>query len=43
MDGSRWAAETTFSVFKRPYGENSMAKELAANAYICNTLINLEI
>jgi hypothetical protein len=47
--GRRWAAETAFSTFKRLYGEYSMArnmeniaKELAAKAYIYNTLINLQ-
>jgi hypothetical protein len=45
----RWSAETAFSTFKRLYGEYSMAKnmeniakELAAKAYIYNTLINLQ-
>jgi len=47
--GRRWAAETAFSTFKRLYGEHSMAKnmgtiakELAAKAYIYNMLINLQ-
>jgi transposase len=47
--GRRWSAETAFSTFKRLYGEYSMAKnmeniakELAAKAYIYNTLINLQ-
>jgi len=47
--GRRWTAETAFSTFKRLYGEHSMAenmesiaKELAAKAYIYNTLINLK-
>jgi hypothetical protein len=47
--GRRWAAETAFSTFKRPYGENCMsknmekiAKELSAKAYIYNMLINLQ-
>ena len=42
-------AETAFSTFKRLYGEHSMAKnmgtiakELAAKAYIYNMLINLQ-
>ena len=47
--GRRWAAETAFSTFKRLYGEHSMAKNMesiakepAAKAHICNTLINLK-
>jgi len=46
--GRRWAVETTFSTFKRQYGEYCMAKnmesikkELEAKAYIYNMLINL--
>ena len=46
--GRRWTVETTFSTFKRQYGEycmvknmESIKKELEAKAYIYNTLINL--
>jgi hypothetical protein len=43
-----WTVETTFSTFKRSYGEYCMSrkmenitKELIAKAYIYNVLINL--
>jgi len=46
--GRRWTVETTFSTFKRQYGEYCMAKnmesikkELEAKTYIYNMLINL--
>ncbi|MEM4007181.1 MAG: transposase [Nitrososphaerota archaeon] len=46
--GRSWAAETTFSIFKRHYGEYCMAKniesirkEIEAKTYIYNMLINL--
>jgi len=46
--GKRWSVETAYSTFKRAFGEYCMAKtmknitrELAAKAFIYNTLINL--
>jgi len=46
--GKRWSVETAYSTFKRTFGESCMAKtmknitkELAAKAFIYNTLINL--
>jgi len=46
--GKRWSMETTYSTFKRTFGEFCMAKtmknitrELAAKAYLYNMLINL--
>lgn len=44
----RWAVETTFSTFKRTFGDHCMAKELTniakelkIKAFIYNTIINL--
>jgi hypothetical protein len=47
--GRRWAVETSFSTFKRLYGEYCMARsmeniarEMMAKAYIYNMIINLK-